>query len=248
MPFTRRPFHVRWRGSPATLHLRPRSVLLSRCRIPMPAYPHLLAPLDLGFTTLQESRADGFDARRPRGVVARFPQVAAFYAERATGGVGLIVTGGISPNRAGRVEPRARRDDRLAGGTTIAWSPMPCTRRVERICDANTAFGRYSYHSHWWHRRRIKSPITPFRPHALQRSGESQKRSTISSAAPRSRSDAGYDGVEIMGSEGYLHQPVRRAAHQSSRRRMGRIVSRTGCGFRSRSSSHARSGRARTSS
>jgi len=132
-----------------------------------------------------------------------FERMAAFYAERARGGVGLIVTGGIAPNFAGRVEPRASQ-------LSLPWQ----VARHRLIADAVHAAGgriamqilhagRYAYHPFSVAPSAIRSPITPFKPRALSRWGV---RRTIAAYVRSARlaQRAGYDGVEIMGSEGYL--------------------------------------------
>ena len=169
----------------------------------MTRYPHLLAPLDLGFTTLKNrvlmgSMHTGLE-EAPNG----FERLAAFYAARAKGGVGLIVTGGIAPNFAGRLEPRASQ-------LSFPWQ----VRRHRLITDAVHAAGgkialqilhagRYAYHPLSVAPSALKSPITPFRPRALTGWGVAKTiRAYVRCAMLAQR--AGYDGVEIMGSEGYL--------------------------------------------
>ena len=166
-------------------------------------YPHLLSPLDLGFTTLRNrvlmgSMHTGLEDRS-RDIAA----LAAFYAERAKGGVGLIVTGGYAPNRAGWLLPFAS-----------ALTTRAKARRHREITDAVHAeggkialqvlhAGRYAYHPMSVSASAIKSPITPFRPRAL---GDRGVRTTIDDFARCAElaAEAGYDGVEVMGSEGYL--------------------------------------------
>ena len=169
----------------------------------MPSYPHLLAPLNLGFTTLANrvlmgSMHTGLE-ESPDG----FSKLAAFYAARAKGGVGLIVTGGIAPNFAGRLEPRALQlsfpwqlskhrivtDAVHASGSKIALQILHA--------------GRYAYHPLSVAPSRVKSPITPFRPRALTRWGIQRTIAAYVRCAKLAQK-AGYDGVEIMGSEGYL--------------------------------------------
>ncbi|HEX9275634.1 MAG TPA: NADPH-dependent 2,4-dienoyl-CoA reductase [Casimicrobiaceae bacterium] len=169
----------------------------------MPSYPHLLAPLNLGFTTLANrvlmgSMHTGLE-ESPDG----FNKLAAFYAARAKGGVGLIVTGGIAPNFAGRLEPRALQlsfpwqlskhrivtDAVHASGSKIALQILHA--------------GRYAYHPLSVAPSRVKSPITPFRPRPLTRWGIQRTIGAYVRCAKLAQK-AGYDGVEIMGSEGYL--------------------------------------------
>ncbi|MEN9417674.1 MAG: NADPH-dependent 2,4-dienoyl-CoA reductase [Pseudomonadota bacterium] len=166
-------------------------------------YPNLLAPLDLGFTTLPNRVLMGSmhtgleDGRR------HFEALAAYFAERARGGVGLIVTGGFAPNVEGWAKP-------LAG--TLATSGA--ARRHRGLTDAVHAeggrialqilhTGRYGYQPFCVAPSRIKSPISPFAPRELGARGiERQIRSFVRCAALAR--EAGYDGVEIMGSEGYF--------------------------------------------
>ncbi len=169
----------------------------------MAAYPRLLAPLDLGFTTLANrvlmgSMHTGLE-EAPNG----FEKLAAFYAARARGGAGLIVTGGIAPNFVGRLEPRASQ---LSSSSHVARHRL-VTEAVHaaggRIALQILHAGRYAYHPLSVAPSAIKSPITPFRPRALTRWGI---RRTIAAfvRCARLAQAAGYDGVEIMGSEGYL--------------------------------------------
>ena len=169
----------------------------------MTAYPHLLAPLDLGFTTLPNrvlmgSMHTGLE-ESPNG----FAKLAAFYAARARGGVGLIVTGGIAPNLVGRLEPRASQ---LSFGWQVGEASAGHRRRARgrrthrmQILHA----GRYAYHPLSVAPSAIRSPITPFKPRALTRWGIERTLAAYVRCAQLAQR-AGYDGVEIMGSEGYL--------------------------------------------
>src|SRR5437867_10693020 len=169
----------------------------------MTRYPHLLAPLDLGFTTLKNrvlmgSMHTGLE-EAPNG----FEKLAAFYAARAKGGAGLIVTGGIAPNFTGRLEPRASQ-------LSFPWQVSkhrPITDAVHanggRIALQILHAGRYAYHPLSVAPSALKSPITPFRPRALTGWGVAKTiRAYVRCAMLAQR--AGYDGVEILGSEGYL--------------------------------------------
>ena len=169
----------------------------------MTTYPHLLAPLDLGFTTLKNrvlmgSMHVGLE-EAPQG----FERMAAFYAERARGGVGLIVTGGIAPNERARPMPGG------AAMTTQAEADKHkvVTQAVHdaggKICMQILHFGRYAYHPELVAPSSLKAPISPFRPHALTGEEVEQTIEDYANAAALAQS-AGYDGVEIMGSEGYL--------------------------------------------
>jgi 2,4-dienoyl-CoA reductase (NADPH2) len=167
------------------------------------SYPHLLAPLDLGFTTLKNRVLMGSMHTGLEEEKGGFQRMAAFYAARAKGGVGLIVTGGISPNLRGRLYPTAAQ---------LSWPWQVSKHRL--ITDAVHAEGgkiamqilhggRYSYHPFSVSASRVKSPITPFKPYALSDRGVRKTiRDYADCAALAQR--AGYDGVEVMGSEGYL--------------------------------------------
>jgi 2,4-dienoyl-CoA reductase (NADPH2) len=167
------------------------------------AYPHLLAPLDLGFTTLPNRVLMGSMHTGLEDGRKHFPALAAFFAERARGGVGLIVTGGYAPNIAGWAKP-------FAG--TLASSGA--ARRHKEVTDAVHAeggrialqilhTGRYAYHPLAVAPSRIQSPISPFAPRALSAAGIERQIRAFVRCATLAR-DAGYDGVEVMGSEGYF--------------------------------------------
>ena len=169
----------------------------------MSPYPHLLAPLDLGFTTLRNrvlmgSMHVGLE-EAPQG----FERMAAFYAERARGEVGLIVTGGIAPNERGRPAP---------GGAMLTTEAEAARHRI--VTDAVHAaggkiamqilhFGRYAYHADLVAPSAVKSPVNPGTPHALTGDEVEQTIADFVRCAALAQ-HAGYDGVEIMGSEGYL--------------------------------------------
>ncbi len=173
-------------------------------------YPHLLAPLDLGFTTLPNrvlmgSMHTGLEDGRKHFPAMRkhFPAMAAYFAERARGGVGLMVTGGFAPNIEGWAKP-------LAG--TLATSAA--ARRHKTVTDAVHAeggrialqilhTGRYGYHPFCVAPSRIRSPISPFTPRALSARGIERQIRAFVRCAKLAR-EAGYDGVEVMGSEGYF--------------------------------------------
>ncbi|WP_413472403.1 FAD-dependent oxidoreductase [Shewanella baltica] len=167
------------------------------------SFPHLLEPLDLGFTQLKNRVLMGSMHTGLEEEKGGFEKLAAFYKERALGGVGLIVTGGISPNLRGRLTPHACQ-------LSFPWQVgkhRVVTQAVHeaggKICMQILHAGRYGYHPFSQAPSKIKSPITPFTPSAMS---SRQVRSTIkdyaSSAALAKK--AGYDGVEVMGSEGYL--------------------------------------------
>jgi 2,4-dienoyl-CoA reductase (NADPH2) len=170
---------------------------------PIIQYPHLLAPLPLGFTTLKNRVLMGSMHTGLEEAPDGFNKLAAYYAARARGGVGLIVTGGIAPNFAGRVEPRASQ-------LSFPWQVVKHRIITDAVHAAGGKIamqvlhaGRYAYHPLSVAPSSLKSPITPFRPRALTRWGV---RRTIAAYARCAKlaQRAGYDGVEIMGSEGYL--------------------------------------------
>ncbi|GFH34543.1 NADPH-dependent 2,4-dienoyl-CoA reductase [Streptomyces pacificus] len=166
-------------------------------------YPHLLSPLDLGFTTLPNRVVMGSMHIGLEEAENGFERMAAFYAERARGGVGLIVTGGIAPNDAGRP---------YEGGAKLTTEEEAAQHRT--VTDAVHAqggrialqilhFGRYAYHRDLVAPSALQAPISPFVPHALTGEEVEQTVEDYVRAAGLAKA-AGYDGVEIMGSEGYL--------------------------------------------
>ncbi|MEP3846932.1 MAG: NADPH-dependent 2,4-dienoyl-CoA reductase [Paracoccaceae bacterium] len=168
----------------------------------MTAYPNLLQPLDLGFTTLKNrvlmgSMHTGLEETKD------WNRIAEFYAERARGEVALIVTGGIGPNLEGSVLPGAAMmtmDEDVANHSIV-------TQRVHdaggKIAMQILHAGRYAYGPMCVAPSPVKSPISPFPPAELDEDGIEKQISDIVACAVRAQS-AGYDGVEIMGSEGYF--------------------------------------------
>ncbi|WP_420396353.1 FAD-dependent oxidoreductase [Nioella sp.] len=165
-------------------------------------YPHLLAPLDLGFTTLKNrvlmgSMHTGLEETKD------WPRVAEFYAERARGGAALIVTGGMAPNKEGGVFPGAAglfTDQDIANHRVITDAVHAADGKIAmQILHA----GRYAYSPDCVSASPIKSPISPFPPKELDEEGIEKQIADIVTAAVRAR-EAGYDGVEAMGSEGYF--------------------------------------------
>ena len=168
----------------------------------MSNYPHMLAPLDLGFTTLKNrvlmgSMHTGLEETKD------WNRVAEFYAERARGQVALMVTGGIAPNREGAVLPGAAAmitDQDITNHAVI-------TNRVHaaggKIAMQILHAGRYAYSAECVGPSPVKSPISPFPPAELDDAGIEKQISDIVDTAARAK-QAGYDGVEIMGSEGYF--------------------------------------------
>ena len=169
----------------------------------MSDYPHLLAPLDLGFTTLRNRVLMGSMHTGLEEAPDGFARLAAFYEARARGGAALIVTGGIAPNLAGRLEPRATQLSfrrQIAKHRLITGAVHAAGGRIAlQILHA----GRYAYHPLAVAPSGLRSPITPFRPHALGTFGIERTLGAYVRCAYLAQ-QAGYDGVEIMGSEGYL--------------------------------------------
>ncbi len=166
-------------------------------------YPHLLAPLDLGFTTLKNRTLMGSMHTGLEEEKNGFERMAAFYAERARGGAGLIVTGGFSPNLAGRVY-------HFGSQLSFPWQVGKHRLITEAVHKEGGKIalqilhtGRYGYHPLCVSASKLRAPINRFTPRALTQWGI---RKTIGDYARCARlaQKAGYDGVEIMGSEGYL--------------------------------------------
>jgi len=189
-------------------------------------YPHLLAPLDLGFTTLKNrvlmgSMHTGLE-ETPNG----YERMAAFFAERARGGVGLIVTGGIAPNVEGGV---------YAGAAKLTTSDEArqhsiVTRAVHeaggKICMQILHAGRYAYSPKAVSSSAAQSPITPFAPRELDDDGIEKQIADFVTCATLAR-EAGYDGVEIMGSEGYfINQFIAAQVNQRTDRWGGSLENR----------------------
>ncbi len=171
--------------------------------MPTQSYPNLLKPLDLGFTTLKNRVLMGSMHTGLEESKGGFDRLAAFYAERARGGVGLIVTGGIAPNIEGWVSP-------LSSRLSFPWhvgKHRKITEAVHReggkIALQILHSGRYGYHPFAVAPSAIQSPISLFKPRALSERGIERTIRDFVRCAELSRR-AGYDGVEIMGSEGYL--------------------------------------------
>ena len=169
----------------------------------MTVYPNMLKPLDLGFTTLKNRVLMGSMHVGLEEVPNGFARMAAFYAERARGDVGLIVTGGIAPNE------RARP---MKGGAMLTTEAEAEHHRVVtdavhqaggKIAMQILHFGRYSYQKDLVAPSALQAPINPFTPHALSTEEVAQTVDDFARCAGLAQ-HAGYDGVEIMGSEGYL--------------------------------------------
>ncbi|MDN7127613.1 NADPH-dependent 2,4-dienoyl-CoA reductase [Pseudidiomarina sp. 1APR75-33.1] len=167
------------------------------------AYPHLLKPLDLGFTQIKNRVLMGSMHTGLEEEKNGFEKLAAFYEARAKGGVGLIVTGGISPNFRGRVQPFGSELSRPWHVAKHRQITAAVQRHGSKICLQILHTGRYAYHPFAVAPSKLKAPISPFTPKAMS---DRQIRKTIKHFARCARlaQKAGYDGVEVMGSEGYL--------------------------------------------
>ena len=166
-------------------------------------YPHLFQPLDLGFVRLRNRVLMGSMHTGLEDRAADFPKLAAYFAERSAGGVGLMVTGGFSPNLVGWLKPFASR-------MSLPWHVKRHRQVTDavhahdgRICMQLLHAGRYAYHPLSVAPSRLKAPINPFTPRALSARGIERHIRDFATAAKLAR-EAGYDGVEVMGSEGYL--------------------------------------------
>jgi len=167
------------------------------------AYPHLFAPLDLGFTRLRNRVLMGSMHTGLEDHARDFPKLAAYFAERAEGGAALLVTGGFAPNVVGWLAPF---------GSKLSW-PWEVRRHRQvtaavhghgaKICMQLLHAGRYGYHPLQVAPSKLKAPINPFTPRALSARGVERHIADYARAARLAR-EAGYDGVEVMGSEGYL--------------------------------------------
>ncbi|MBB6243046.1 NADPH-dependent 2,4-dienoyl-CoA reductase [Rhodanobacter sp. MP1X3] len=166
-------------------------------------YPHLFAPLNLGHVTLPNRILMGSMHTGLEDKASDYDKLAVYFAERARGGVGLMVTGGIAPSIRGWLKP-------FGGRLSMPWH-KPRHRKLTNavhaegglICMQILHAGRYGYHPLSVAPSKIKSPITPFTPSALSSRGVEQTIKDFVRCAKLAQ-DAGYDGIEVMGSEGYL--------------------------------------------
>ncbi|PZP14071.1 MAG: NADPH-dependent 2,4-dienoyl-CoA reductase [Brachybacterium faecium] len=189
-------------------------------RTPRPGYARLLSPLDLGRFEVRNRIVMGSMHVGLEDSPADADKLAAYLAERARGGVGLIVTGGYSPDRTGRLTPRGgQADERTMERHRVI------TREVHeadgRIILQLLHAGRYAFHPLAASARAGKSPLTPFRARRLTRRGVQRTIDHFAAAAHRAV-QAGYDGVELMGSEGYLLNQFLAPATNRRRDRWGR--------------------------
>jgi 2,4-dienoyl-CoA reductase (NADPH2) len=169
----------------------------------MTAYPHLLQPLDLGFTTLKNRVLMGSMHVGLEEVPNGFQRMAAFYAERARGGVGLIVTGGIAPNDRGRPMQGGAKLTSEAEAEHHKVVTAAVHQEGGKIAMQILHFGRYSYQQSLVAPSAVQAPINPFVPHELSTDEVEETINDFVHCAALAQY-AGYDGVEIMGSEGYL--------------------------------------------
>nr|WP_288453480.1 NADPH-dependent 2,4-dienoyl-CoA reductase [uncultured Pseudomonas sp.] len=169
----------------------------------MTAYPHLLAPLDLGFVTLKNRTLMGSMHTGLEEKPGGFERMAAYFAERARGGVGLMVTGGIAPNEEGGV---------YAGAAKLSTPEEADKHRIVTeavhkagglICMQILHAGRYAYSPKQVAPSAIQAPINPFKPQELDEAGIEKQVADFVNCSSLAQ-QAGYDGVEIMGSEGYF--------------------------------------------
>ncbi len=166
-------------------------------------YPHMLAPLDLGFTTLKNRVLMGSMHTGLEEVADGHERMAAYFGERAKGGVGLIVTGGIGPNSEGGTHPNTKKlvtDEDIAGHKQITDAVH---EHDGKICMQILHTGRYAYSPDQVAPSAIKSPINPFTPRALTDEEIFKQIDDFVFTSVQAQK-AGYDGVEIMGSEGYF--------------------------------------------
>ncbi|MGP4091446.1 2,4-dienoyl-CoA reductase FMN-binding domain-containing protein, partial [Streptomyces sp. KR55] len=169
----------------------------------MSRYSHLLSPLDLGFTTLPNRVLMGSMHVGLEEAERGFERMAEFYAARARGGVGLIVTGGIAPNEDGRPYEGGAKLTTDAEAEQHRGITEAVHREGGRIAMQILHFGRYAYHQNLVAPSPIQAPISPFPPRELTDDDVERTIDDYARAARLAR-QAGYDGVEIMGSEGYL--------------------------------------------
>ncbi|WP_040805820.1 NADPH-dependent 2,4-dienoyl-CoA reductase [Nocardia concava] len=169
----------------------------------MSAYPHLFEPLDLGFTTLRNRVVMGSMHTGLEDRAWHINRLAAYFAERAKGGVGLIITGGYAPNRTGWLLPFGAK----LTNKTEAYRHRAITKAVHaeggKIALQILHAGRYSYMPTSVSASAIKAPINPFKPRALSGKGVEETIDDYARCASLAKL-AGYDGVEIMGGEGYF--------------------------------------------
>jgi 2,4-dienoyl-CoA reductase (NADPH2) len=166
-------------------------------------YKHLLEPLDLGFTTLKNRALMGSMHTGLEDKARDFPKLAAYFAERARGGVGLMVTGGFAPNIEGWLSPFGSKLSKKSEVKRHLQVTEAVHREGGKICLQILHAGRYGYSPLCVSASNVKSPISPFKPRALSTKGVYRTIKDYANSAELAQ-QAGYDGVEIMGSEGYF--------------------------------------------
>ncbi len=166
-------------------------------------YKHLLEPLDLGFTTLKNRALMGSMHTGLEDKAKDFPKLAAYFAERARGGVGLMVTGGFAPNIEGWLSPFGSKLSKKSEVKRHLQVTEAVHREGGKICLQILHAGRYGYSPLCVSASNVKSPISPFKPRALSTKGVYRTIKDYANSAELAQ-QAGYDGVEVMGSEGYF--------------------------------------------
>jgi len=166
-------------------------------------FKHLLEPLDLGFTTLRNRALMGSMHTGLEDKAKDFPKLAAYFAERARGGVGLIVTGGFAPSVEGWLSPFGSKLSKKSEVKRHRQVTQAVHDEGGKICLQILHSGRYGYSPLCVSASNIKSPISPFKPRALSTKGVYRTIKDYANSAALAQ-QAGYDGVEVMGSEGYF--------------------------------------------
>ena len=166
-------------------------------------YPHLFEPLDLGFTTLKNRLVMGSMHTGLEDRFYHYGKLACYFEARAKGGVGLIVTGGISPNKQGWLTPLGGTLNHLADVVHHARVTRAVHKHGAKILLQILHSGRYGYHPFVVAPSAIKSPISPFKPRQMSLKNIQATIADFAHTASLAKK-AGYDGVEVMGSEGYL--------------------------------------------
>ncbi|UYP31912.1 NADPH-dependent 2,4-dienoyl-CoA reductase [Pseudomonas sp. Z8(2022)] len=166
-------------------------------------YPHMLAPLDLGFTTLKNRTLMGSMHTGLEEKPGGFERMAAYFAERARGGVGLMVTGGIGPNEEGGVYAGAAKLSTQEEAEKHKIVTQAVHEAGGKICMQILHAGRYAYSPKSVAPSAIQAPINPFKPRELDEEGIEKQIADFANCAALAQ-QAGYDGVEVMGSEGYF--------------------------------------------
>ena len=184
-------------------HLADRACRDHDHREPEMTYDHLLAPITIGSTTLRNRVVMGSMHTGLEDRVRDIPKLVAFFAERAAGGAGLIITGGYSPNKRGWLKPFGSEMSTRLQAMRHREITDTVHQHEGKIALQILHAGRYGYHPFTVSASNRQSPITPFKPHALSSRGVDRTATDFAKTAALAKK-AGYDGIEIMGSEGYL--------------------------------------------